>query len=280
MGKFIRMLALAAAIAVPYLGISSARAAPIPVDVPPALPKIASVDNPKWQVSAEYFHGFNNVEAGKTIFTSDESPEQEHNLSAGWNGARVGAEREFFQNFIVSPHVGANVFYGKASDSANRTYSSGTEGLEGTADFDMEASEVGVGAYIGEEFNFLRDRLGIGVHAGVDVAKVKADLTGRGYVTSPSGDFASGNTLESEVDGLAVVAKIGGNASVYLDRDKRFKIFAGASYGLGNKLDWEETKTDVRISAAGQTTESEGRGETSDGYRAGAEVYAGFAGRF
>jgi len=257
MKKFTRMLALASMIVAPYLGISRADPA-LEIPAVPVVPRVVRVDNSSWQVSAGYSRGFDNVFAEKTTF--ENSPEQVHNLSAGFNMAEVGVSKELENLFGF--RLGAEGFYGKAADSKNNLPSQGTGGLEGTADSDLDASAMGVGAYIGKEFKFLSDRVGVGVKAGVKTGYVNSELTGRGYVASPGGDFAVGNTLEAKAAGFVAAADLGANASVYLGRDDRFRIFGEAGYRFGTSQDYDETKTNVRISAFGKTVEGEGKGNT------------------
>jgi hypothetical protein len=218
--------------------------------------------NPGVELSAGYFRGLDNVGAGKTVFTSEFSPDQEHDLNACFNGIKIGIAKTF--NKLAGIKIGLNGFYGHASDSSNRVESYGTDELEGSADFDLDADAFCGDVSLSRKFKFLK-RLGIEPRFSLRAGYVAGELNGRGYVSSPSGDFAVGNTLESELGDFVYSAALGADAFVYLDKAKRLRLFVGASYGVGNKAEWKNTKTKVDVSGFGTTTHGEGRGETSGG---------------
>jgi hypothetical protein len=218
------------------------------------------------EYSLYYSRAFNNISAEKTVFTSETSPDQEHGLNAGFykfgfSGAHVSDKSKKGIRF----KTGAEIFYGQANDSVDDIASYGTEDLEGTADFELNADVLGIGAFVGAEKRFFKDRFGLAAKAGVEVAKVDAKLDGRGYVSSSSGDFAAGTTLNSKIDDILYDAYVG--ASVSYDLGADFTAFAEAKYGLGNELSWDETTTTVNIN---------GETGTGTGITSGSATLAGF----
>ncbi len=218
-----------------------------------------------WELYAGYCPGIQNtVKIGSVEF--DNSPTQEIGIGKNPPAFKIGVERDFGKY-----SVGADFFYSRIDAHQKNVISTGTLGLEGEAEFDLEGQigglEIKALRDIGS-FDFkipgLRNKTALKAKIGglLYAANVTANLSGNGEVSSSEG-VVIGNSLTTGVNNTIYGAGI--EVPVTLDLSKNLSLFADFGYRIGTSANFKDADTSVFMTYNGSETRAEGIGIVKDG---------------